>query len=144
MRFTVGIEDYRHQHQDVRTEGGVFYGDTIDYMDFPYLARVTALNVAVARELANAPPPPSGVTIEGAVSSNTTVDWEPVEGAAGYRVRWRRSDGRDWQEQRDVPAGTTELVLENTIIDDNFFGVSSLAQDGEESIVAFAGGAVRR
>lgn len=71
VRFTVGIEDYDHQHQDLRTENGRKYGDTVDEMDFPYLARVTALNVALARELADAPAAPANVSIDGAVSSDT-------------------------------------------------------------------------
>src|SRR3546814_11571625 len=61
------------QHQDLRTENGRRYGDTVDAMDFPYLARVTALNAALITELADAPPAPTEVGIDGALSSNTTV-----------------------------------------------------------------------
>ena len=59
IRFSVGVEDYDHQHQDIREENGRKFGDTIDEMDFPYLARVTALNIAVIRELASAPSAPA-------------------------------------------------------------------------------------
>lgn len=140
IRFTVGIEDYDHQHQDLRTESGRKYGDTVDEMDFAYLARVTALNVALAGELADAPPAPASVSIDGAVSSDTTVSWTPVKDAASYRVHWRRADRPDWTGSRVVPAGPeTELVLPKIIIDDNFFGVSALSADGRESVVTFGG-----
>src|SRR3989344_3894030 len=59
-------------------------------MDFPYLASVTALNVALAAELADAPPAPASVSIDGAVSSNTTIAWSPVKDAAAYRIYWRQ------------------------------------------------------
>ena len=140
IRFTVGIEDYDHQHQDLRTENGRKYGDTIDEMDFPYLARVTALNVALARELADAPPAPASVSIDGAVSSNTTIGWSPVKDAAAYRIHWRRADRPDWTDSRVVQAGgATELMLPGVIVDDHFFGVASISADGAESIITFGG-----
>ncbi len=143
IRFTVGAENYDHQHQDLRTEDGRFYGDTIEYMDFPYLGRVTALNIAVTREIANAPPPPENVVIAGAVSPNTTIAWEPVDSAARYRVYWRRNDKLDWEHRHDV-TGETEMVLENVVVDDHFFGVSSISDSGEESMVTFGTGPVRQ
>lgn len=140
IRFTVGIEDYDHQHQDLRIENGRKYGDTVDEMDFPYLSRVTALNVALVRELADAPPAPAHVSIDGAVSSNTTVRWTPVEGAAAYRIYWRRVDRNDWTDSRLVSSDSgSELILPGVIVDDNFFGVSAVSATGEESIVAFGG-----
>ncbi|MDZ3830392.1 MAG: M28 family metallopeptidase [Sphingopyxis sp.] len=140
IRFTAGVEDYDHQHQDVRTEGDRKYGDTVDEMDFPYLARVTALNVALAGELAAAPPAPDGVSLDGAVSSNTMVRWSPVKGAAAYRVHWRRADRPDWTESRlTAAAADNELLLDGVQIDDHFFGVSSVSADGHESIVTFGG-----
>lgn len=142
VRFTVGAENYNHQHQDLRTEDGVFFGDTVDYMDFPYLARVTALNIAVAREIANAPPPPSTVTIAGAVSPDSTIRWDAVEGAAAYRVHWRRNDRLDWSHSRDATG--TQLVIENVVVDDHFFGVSALSENGAESIITFGGGPQRQ
>jgi hypothetical protein len=139
IRFTVGVEDYDHQHQDLRTENGRKYGDTVDEMDFPYLARVTALNVALARELADAPPAPASVSIDGAVSSDTTIAWTPVENAASYRIRWRRADKSDWTESRVVPGDSTQYLLKGVQIDDHFFGVSARSADGAESIVTFGG-----
>jgi hypothetical protein len=144
VRITEVTENYDHQHQTLRTENGKFYGDTIEGVDFPYLARVTALNMAVIREIASAPPPPDKVTIKGALSADTTVAWEPVPGAAGYRVRWRLADRPDWTDHKDVAPGETSLFLHDVNIDHHFFGVAALAADGAESIVTFAGPAPRK
>jgi hypothetical protein len=138
VRFTEAAEHYDHQHQDVRTEKGKAYGDTIDAMDFAYLARVTALNVRVVGTLARAPAPPAAVSIAGAVSDDTQISWSDVRGAAGYRIYWRRADGFDWTNHRDVPAMTTTLVLKAVNIDDNVFGVAARSSGGEASLVSFA------
>ncbi len=144
VRFSAGVEDYDHQHQDLRVEDGKAFGDTVDAMDFPYLARVTALNLAVLRRLATAPPAPATVTLGGAVSSDTSVSWSAVPGAAAYRVRWRPADTREWTNARDVAAGTTAATLTGVIVDDNFVGVSALGPDGSESLVTFGASPVRR
>lgn len=136
VRFSVANENYDAQHQDLRTENGRVYGDTIDRMDFAYLAKVTAINVAAIRRLARAPAAPEGVTMAGALATETTVKWQPVPGAARYRIRWRRNDAQDWTQLRDVSG--TEAVLP-VIVDDHFVGVSALAADGSESLVTFAG-----
>jgi acetylornithine deacetylase/succinyl-diaminopimelate desuccinylase-like protein len=144
VRFSVAIENYNWQHQDLRTENGVEYGDTIDKMDFPYLRRVTALNVAALAALARAPMPPSP-TVEGAVSTDTTLAWDAVPTAAAYIVRWRRTDSSQWQHSVRLPASSTRHVLSGIRVDDWVFGVSSVAADGSESPVASAvpGGAFR-
>ena len=144
VRFTEVTENYDHQHQTLRTEQGRFFGDTADYMDFGYLARVTALNIAALRELASAPAAPTGVTIAGAISADTTVGWSPVPGAVRYRVRWRQADAGDWTNARDVGAGETGLLLRGINIDHHLFGVSAVAANGAESLVSFAGPAPRR
>ena len=137
VRFTVGVENYDHQHQDLRTEDGRKYGDTVDEMDFGYLAKVTSLNAALARELADAPPAPASASLGGAVSSDMTVSWEPVDGVKTYRLYWRRNDERDWTNSVDV-AGT-KATLQGVIVDDHFAGVSAIGPDGAESIITFAG-----
>ena len=143
VRFSVGIENYDQQHQDLRREGTREYGDTVDKMDFPYLAKVTAINAATIARLAAAPAAPAEVSLRGALGSTTTVGWKPVPGAAGYRVRWRRNDAQDWTDHRDLPAGASEAVLTGVIVDDTFAGVSALASTGEESLVTFGGRAAR-
>jgi Zn-dependent M28 family amino/carboxypeptidase len=166
VRFSVAVENYNYQHQDLRVEKGVEYGDTIDKMDFPYLQKVTKLNVAALAWLASAPPPPE-VTVEGAVSTDTTVKWKILPGAADYVVRWRRTDESQWQEQRraselrivtECPVPIRELqpgvatygcqvpaILRGIRVDDWVFGVSSVSKDGFESPVAAAvpGGAFK-
>ena len=138
VRITEATENYDRQHQDIRVEGGRRFGDVIAGVDFPYLARVAALNIATLRELATAPAAPGGVTIAGAVSDDTTVGWSIVSGATGYRIRWRRADGTAWTDAKDVPASATTIVLPHVNIDDHFFGVAAL-NGGAESVVTFAG-----
>jgi Peptidase family M28 len=139
VRFTVGVENYDAQHQDLRTEGTRIFGDTVERMDFAYLAKVTVLNIAALRTLASAPPAPTGVVAGGAVSTDMTLRWNAVPGASGYRIRWRRADRPDWETGRDVPADATQATLDGVIVDDTFAGVSALSADGAESLVSFAG-----
>ena len=137
VRFSVAAENWDAQHQDLRTEGGRVYGDTADRMDFPYLAKVTAINVATLDRLATAPAAPPAASIGGALSRDTTVTWAPVANATRYRLRWRRTDAAGWTASRDVTG--TRAVLNEVPVDDYFVGVSSLAADGTESLVTFAG-----
>jgi len=139
VRFTEATENYDRQHQTIRTEGERRYGDTIEFVDFPYLAKVTQLNMALLRQFAAAPAAPTRASIAGALSDDTRVTWTAVPAAAGYRIRWRRADGAAWTDSRDVPAAATLLDLPRVNIDDHFFGVSALATDGSESLVTFAG-----
>src|SRR5438067_1461832 len=90
VRFSVAVENYDWQHQDVRVENGKHYGDTVDHMDFPYLAKVAKLNVAALAAIASAPPPPEP-KVEGAVSTDTAVSWPASPGDYGYKVWWRRT-----------------------------------------------------
>ena len=137
IRFTVAIEDYEHQHQDLRTENGVTFGDTVDEMDFPYLARVTKLNIAALDALARAPLPPTA-SAEAAVQTFTLVKWAAVPGATGYTVWRRRSDARDWALPVAAPADSTSLKLDGVRGDDWIFGVSAKSVDGSDSPVASA------
>ncbi|KQS01347.1 peptidase M28 [Sphingomonas sp. Leaf357] len=135
VRFTSAVENWDAQHQDLRTEKGVVFGDMIDRMDFAYLAKVTAINVATIRRLAAAPAAPDKVTISGDLSRDTKVVWAAIPGAISYRVRWRRSDARDWTDS--VTVSGPETVLRNVPVDDNLIGVSAVAADGAESLVTF-------
>lgn len=143
IRIAVGIEDYDHQHQDLRVENGVTYGDTVDEMDFAYLARATRLNIAILTALARAPMPPA-VAVTGAVTPDTVLTWRPTAGANGYKIYRRRSDARDWEFVRAADTGYDEddlnysVTLHGTRIDDWVFGVSAVAADGSESPIASA------
>lgn len=140
IRVSEGHEDYARQHQDLRTKDGVHYGDTLDGVDFRYLARVTALNTVTMAAMANAPAPPTGVKAEGALATDTTVSWRKVPGAAGYRAHWRDTTAPRWQYARAVGDVDT-AVIRDVVIDDWFFGVSAVSADGYESPVVFPGAA---
>jgi Zn-dependent M28 family amino/carboxypeptidase len=143
LRLTEPHEDYRNEHQDVRTEAGVRYGDTLDRVDFDYLAQVTRLNAIALAALASAPAPVRGVAIGGAVTTDTVMTWTPQAGVAQYRVWWRDTTAPQWQHSRtyaaDVDPG--HAVLKNIDLDDFFFGVSAVSADGWESPVTFPGDA---
>lgn len=155
VRMTVAVENYDQQHQDLRVEKGVTYGDTVAAMDFAYLAKVTRLNTAALAWLASAPPPPEP-TMEGAVSTDTTLRWDRVS-APTFVVHWRRTDANEWQQRKVVSvkwpprhdANSTTLGYGTTLphvrVDDWVFGVSSVSKDGFESPVASAvpGGAFK-
>ena len=138
IRFSVAIENYNNQHQDQRTEGGVIYGDTVDKMDFTYLAKVTALNIRTADRLARAPMPPAP-TLKGAVSTDTVIEWAAVPGAIGYSIWQRRTDEADWPAEPVIAnVVATSARLEGVRGDDWIFGVSATSADGTMSPVASA------
>ncbi len=140
IRFTVGVENYDHQHQNVRTEKGRVYGDTVNEMDFDYLAEVTRINVYAAEQIALAPPPPVSAVLSGAVSSDTKVSWTAAKGATAHKIYWRRADQQQWEKNEIVAGGDTkEFVLKGVIVDDHFVGVASIGPYGHESMITFAG-----
>lgn len=138
VRFSVAVEDYDHQHQDLRSEGGVKFGDTIDEMDFPYLAKVTRINIAALAALAAAPMPPAP-KVEAALSTFTQLTWAAVPGASSYNVWQRRTDASEW-ETKPIRAGltTTSAKLDGVRGDDWLFGVSSVGAGGAQSPIAAA------
>ena len=138
VRITVAVEDYEHQHQDLRVEDGVTYGDTIDEMDFPYLAKVTQLNVRALDALAQAPMPPVP-SAEAAVQTFTEIAWDEVPGAVGYTIWQRRTDEPYWRDEPVIEnVVATSAKLEGVRGDDWIFGVSSRAADGTMSPIASA------
>lgn len=138
VRFSVAVEDYEHQHQDLRVENGVTYGDTVDEMDFPYLAKVTQLNVRALDALARAPMPPAPVA-EAAVQTFTSLAWDEVPGAIGYTIWQRRTDQPYWEEAPVIETVVaTSAKLEGVRGDDWLFGVSATGADGTMSPIASA------
>ncbi|MGM0633256.1 MAG: M28 family metallopeptidase [Pseudomonadota bacterium] len=138
VRIMETNEHYHWQHQDVREEDGIAYGDVIEHVDFDYAAKLTALNAVTLASLAWAPAPPADVGISGQVSPDTTLSWDRVRGATGYRVHWRLTTDPQWTWSRDV-GDVDEFTLENVVIDNYFFGVSSLSEEGIQSPVVFPG-----
>lgn len=100
VRIMETNEHYDRQHQDLRVEDGRAYGDVIEGVDFDYAAKLTALNAVSLAAMAWAPAPPSNVSIEGIVSADTTLKWERVKGAAGYKVYWRLTTDPVWRWSR--------------------------------------------
>lgn len=138
VRFSVAVEDYEHQHQDLRVEDGVTYGDTTDEMDFPYLAKVTQLNVRALDRLANTPMPPA-VTAEAAVQTFTAIKWDEVPGAVNYTIWKRRTDMPVWEIEPVIAnVVATSANLEGIRGDDWFFGVSAISADGTAGPIASA------
>lgn len=143
VRIMETNENYNRQHQDLRTEDGIAFGDVIEGVDFDYAAKLTSLNIVALAGMASAPPFPANVEIEGAVSPDTTLRWTAATGKAadnlaGYRVYWRYTDQPQWQFSRYV-GNVSDYTLENVVIDNYFFGVASVAKDGAESPVVFPG-----
>ncbi|QUD90498.1 M28 family peptidase [Phenylobacterium montanum] len=140
VRVTETRENYNRQHQDIRTENGLRYGDVLSGVDFPYLAKVGRLDAVTLAALAQAPAPPEGLKIDGAVSDDTKLSWSASPGAGAYRVWWRATTEPRWSHSKAVAAGT-EATLKDVIIDDWFFGVAAVSPDGWESPVEFPGAA---
>lgn len=145
VRVTEANEDFTHQHQDVRAENGIHYGDVLSGVDFDYLAKVTAMNAVTLAAMAWAPAPPVDFDIasdpapglSGGV--DTLFKWKsPGADAAGFSVHWRPTTDPQWSKSRF--AGDVEAyALKDVSIDDCFFGVSSVSADGFESPVEFPG-----
>jgi hypothetical protein len=138
VRIMETNEHYQRQHQDIRVEDGIAYGDVLSGVDFDYAAKLTALNAVTLAAMASAPAPPVAVTIEGAVQPDTTLRWQRVPGSSGYRVHWRLTTSPVWTHSRRV-GDVDEWTLENLVIDNYLFGVSSISAEGFESPVVFPG-----
>jgi len=145
IRIMETHENYNRQHQDIRIEDGIEYGDVVEWVDFDYVAKMTALNASVLAALAWAPPAPRNVLIGGANRPSTLLAWDPQDdpNLAGYKLYWRDTTSPQWQWSKWVGVGT-EGTLENVIIDNFLFGVAAVGKDGNESPVVFPGGQLRR
>ena len=140
VRIMETHENYNRQHQDIRVEDGIEYGDVVGWVDFDYTAKMTALNAAVMASLAWAPPAPANVSIGGSNRPSTTLSWDLSDdpNLAGYKVYWRDTTAPQWQHFRWAGMVDT-LTLENVIIDNYLFGVAAVAKSGNESPVVFPG-----
>tara|TARA_R110002124_G_scaffold282524_1_gene457723 strand:+ start:11602 stop:12975 length:1374 start_codon:yes stop_codon:yes gene_type:complete len=146
VRIMETNENYVMQHQNLRTEDGIKYGDTIDGVDFDYAAKLTGLNAVTMAGMAWAPNPPVNVQIQGAVRPSTTLLWDALDAEqnpqlAGYKIYWRLTDSNQWEKSVFVTADKTKHTLENVVIDNYLFGVASVSKEGFESPVVFPGAA---
>ncbi len=144
VRIMEAHENYNRQHQDIRTENGIAYGDVVEGVNFAYAKKLTAVNAITLAGLAAAPPAPDSVRIGGAVQPSTMLAWEKVNAPnlAGYKVYWRETTAPQWTYSRFV-GDVTEHTLEGVVIDNYYFGVAAVGQDGNESVVVFPSGLIR-
>jgi hypothetical protein len=136
IRIMEAHENYTQQHQDIRTENGIKYGDTFEHVNFPYAKKLTAVNAINLASLASAPPQPKTVAIGGIVEPSAKLKWDKVEGATGYKIYWRDTTSPTWDNSRYV-GDITEFVLEGIVIDNFYFGVASVGKNGHESVIVF-------
>ncbi len=135
VRFTEYRENYDHQHQNVRTENSVEYGDLPKFVDYPYVAGVARVNAAVLASLAAAPAPPAKVRVlTKALQNDSTLVWEPSPGglAVGYLVLWRDTGAPDWEHAQafgSVTQATLPVSKDNVI-----FAVQATDAKGHRSL----------
>ena len=133
VRFTEYRENFAHQHQNVRTENGVEYGDLAKFVDFDYVAKVARLNAATLASLASAPAPPQNVKLLAKeLQNDSTLTWDAVPRAAGYEVVWRDTTGSEWDHSERVRNGTRatlKLSKDNVI-----FAVRAVDAAGHKSL----------
>ncbi len=139
VRIMETNEHYDRQHQDLRVEDGIAYGDVIEWVNFDYAAKLTGVNAIVLAGLAWAPPAPATVMIGGAVQPSTRLKWDAVDdpNVAGYKIYWRETTDAQWRFSRYVDKSVTDYTLENIVIDNYLFGVATVGKDGNESTVAY-------
>lgn len=143
VRIMEAHENYNRQHQDIRTENGIEYGDVVEGVNFDYAKKLTAVNAINLASLAWAPPAPETVEIGGIVEPSTKLRWSPVEGdIAGYKIYWRDTTAPQWQHSRFV-GNVTEFTLDGIVIDNYLFGVAAVGRNGHESLVVFPSGTFR-
>ena len=136
IRIMEAHENYTQQHQDIRTENGIEYGDKLKFVNFDYAAKLTAVNAITMASLAWAPPAPKNVAIGGIVEPSAKLKWTKVNGAVGYKIYWRDTTSATWDYSRYV-GDVSEFTLKGIVIDNYFFGVAAIDKDGFESVVVF-------
>jgi peptidase M28-like protein len=139
VRFTEPLEDYHHEHQNVREENGVQYGDLIKFLDFDFMATVARDNAEVLRQLASAPAAPQEVIIRGAVAPSAMLSWSAGDDPdrASFEILWRETTSPQWSVF-DFVKDVREAVLEGVSTDNHFFAVRSVGKNGARSIAVAA------
>ncbi len=139
VRFTEPNEHFRHQHQNVRVENGIKFGDLPEFVDYPYVANVARVNAANLAMLAFAPAKPRTVVILTArLSNDTDLKWDANEepDLAGYEIVWRETAAPVWTNSRWV-GNVTSYTMKGLSKDNVFFGVRSIDKQGNRSPVSF-------
>lgn len=146
VRITEVDEDYTHQHQNVRTENGVFYGDTPEFVDFAYTANVTRVNLIALSSLAKAPAKPKNVSIvTERLTNDTELKWDANTDAdlLGYEVVWRDTSAAEWTHSKSV-GNVTSYTAKDMSKDNFFFGVRAVDKSGNKSPVVYPRPPVRQ
>lgn len=136
VRIMEAHENYTQQHQDIRVENGIAYGDVLEHVNFGYAKKLTAVNAINLASIAWAPPAPTTVEIGGIVEPSAKLKWNKVDGAVGYKIYWRDTTSPTWDSYKYV-GDVTEHTLEGIVIDNFFFGVAAVGKDDHESLVVF-------
>lgn len=144
IRIMEAHENYVMQHQDIRIENGIAYGDVISGVDFAYAKKLTAVNAINLASLAWAPPAVKNLSIGGIVQASAKFKWEKVNdpNVKGYKIYWRDTTSPIWQYERFV-GDVDSHTLEGIVIDNYFFGISTVGKNGFESPVVFPNGIFR-
>jgi len=133
VRFTEFREDFHHQHQDVRTENGIEYGDVPKFVDFDYVAKVARLNAATLASLAAGSAPPANVHLLAKdLENDSTLTWDAEPGAAEYEILWRATTSPEWEHALkcgNVTRATLKLSKDNVI-----FAVRAVDAEGHASL----------
>lgn len=135
VRLTEYREDFTRQHQNVRRQDGIEFGDLAKFVDFDYVARVARLNAATLASLASAPATPPHVRlVTASLENDSTLTWEPAPGASAYEVLWRATSSPGWEHVKNVGSTTTATL---PISKDNvIFAVRALDRQGHRSVAA--------
>ena len=136
IRIMEAHENYTQQHQDIRTENGIEYGDVLEHVNFNYARKLTAVNAISLAAIAWAPPSPAKVEIGGAVEPSAKLRWSAVDGAVGYKIYWRDTTSPTWDNSMYVE-NVTEHTIDGIVIDNYLFGIAAVGPGGHESIVVF-------
>jgi len=138
VRFTEPNENYQHQHQNVRKENGIQYGDLPEFDDFNYIANVARVNAAALAVLASAPARPKTVTFPTSLSNDTPIKWDDNKepDIAGYEIVWRDTTEAVWTHSRAV-GNTNTYTMKGMSKDNYFFGVRAVDKEGNRSPVSY-------
>ena len=145
VRFTEPNEEYRHQHQNVRVENGIQYGDLPQYVDFDYIANVARVNAVALAALASAPARPKNVTMPAGLANDTQLSWEANKepDIAGYEIVWRDTTEATWTHSQAV-GNVTTFTMKGMSKDNYFFGVRAVDKQGNRSPVTYPRPAARQ
>lgn len=138
VRIMEAHENYNRQHQDLRVENGINYGDVIEGVNFEYANKLTAVNAITLASLAWAPAEPKNVRIGGIVAPSTKLKWDKgtAKNIIGYKIYWRLTTASQWEFSRFV-GNVDQFELEGIVIDNYYFGIASVSSSGHESVVVF-------